>query len=436
MAAKTYRLYVIDSSITGNLGRAVMKAVERSAPVGSLYLVAMNFQNFVQTLNQLSTPAEIQRRGKIADLTVIAHGGVAGSFRLGPNLVGHDEFNSVATPFLALAPGARIDVIRCASALPSTGEDRRSLYKTIGRSLLPAGGRVGGTADDVEFSDGGGARLMRGAAPVGGHYPTRFHSLELLKQVPQEAEGLTTHTVRFGDRFWHLNRDYGYRDPQDFTNEVMTLNPGIDFTRLRPGQQVTVPTRAGPAPRLGPPWALSQRQALRRATPPPAASQMGALAQIRNALERTPWAERIVEPPQFFGPRTDAIGALERMERAAREQERRRQWLSQIRNQLDRRPTTLSAGGQPANLLRSLGQRLEASGSIAAPPMNDMSAIGALGRLEQQAEQRERTERWLEGIRQQLDRRPARSAPSTLAQLGRLLQPGRQPWQPPWRPPG
>jgi len=447
---KTYRLYVVDTSIGPNLRAAVHKAIDNSAPKGSLLLPATSFQNLTQKLGQLSKQEEIAIRGRISDVTIIAHGGEAGSFHMGRDLVGHTDFDRVKKPFAALAEGAHIDIIRCTalgSQPASTPEDRRSLYKKIGQALLPGGGRVSGTADDVWFSDGGGVLLTHPKGgqhvPVGGRYPTQYHSLEVLKRVPQEAEEQVFHRVRGGDRVWYLAQDYGYRNPEDFVREVETLNPGINFKRLQPGQAIKVPTRVGVPAVLSEPYALRQREAMRTTfTPIPSTLQ-----RLREALERTPGP-----PPAAAIRGLGTMSVLQRMQREAAERERTQAWLKNVQQQLNRRPPATGAFrsqiGQVADQFKPHGMSTGLGGSGAFRSqislLNDQlkrtpdvwraptfDTTKTLERIEQDARDRQRTQDWLHRVDNQLNRRPAGGFRSQIGLLNEQLMRTPDAWRAP-----
>jgi peptidoglycan hydrolase-like protein with peptidoglycan-binding domain len=216
MTSAEQRFYVLDSSIEGTLRQAAKKAIANAAPLGSRFLPTEKtggFDDLREKLRELSEPDQIRENGKISDMTIVAHGYAGGVFSLGDDFVTEGKLDEIDGPFDVFADHARIDIVRCASStLPIEESDRRSLYRKVGEKLLPRGGRVCGTKNDVEFSWGGGVRLTKpgsgGNVPLGGSYPTTFHSLEYLKYNPQECEEIpgpnessrVYRTLRYGDR--------------------------------------------------------------------------------------------------------------------------------------------------------------------------------------------------------------------------------------------
>ena len=252
-----YRLYVIDGSIKPRLRDSITKAIKRSVPTGANFtgVVATGFTNLTQELGKLSKPEHIAKHGHITDLIIVAHGDLAGSFNMGRDkMVAHQEFDKLAQPFDAFASRARVHVLRCTSSglgqSLSTSEDRSSLYQKIGTKLLPRGGRVGGTINDVEFSAGGGVRLTRfqggNDVPVGGKYPSTFHSLELLLTKPQESVGIDwTYTVRHNDNLTKIARKHGVPVQALYGANRKRVGPNPNL--IHEGLKLVIPAGAGGA---------------------------------------------------------------------------------------------------------------------------------------------------------------------------------------------
>ena len=442
-----YQLVVIDNGIggrttpeapQGELRKAVIEAVARYAP-GSRYVVVDSFARFASTMRDLSRPERIAELGHVGDMTIIAHGGPQGGFHFGDEYVSEAQFSTIREPYDAFARHATIDLLRCVTVgtlgpadTPADRRHRRQVLRAIAASLLPDGGRVGGTADDVEFSSGGGVRLLTPArigglwqyVPRGGQYPTTYHSLGLLKRQPQESWAYTTHTLRAGDRVWYLADDYGFSDRGRFTEDVEFLNLDIDFEHLVAGQTIRVPTRAGPRPTLSPPYAAVQREARRPASSGGLTTREPLLRQLGGQVESTPSQPRRAE--RFGG----TIEALDRLQHQAEERERQQRLVQQWQQQLIRRPPSASQYGGPS-LLSDLGRHLQSMPPQPPAFTGFGGTMEALDRIQHQAEEREHQQRLVQQWQQQLDRRPfaagAFGGPSLLAQLGQQFGPMSQP---------
>jgi len=252
-----YRLYVVDGSIKPKLRKCITKAIKRSVPKGVSFtgVVATGFANFTKHLGELSKPEHIRKHGHITELIIIAHGDLAGSFNVGRDrMVGHQAFDKLTQPFDAFSSRAQVHVLRCTASglgqMLSTSSERTSLYRKIGSKLLPRGGSVSGTINDVEFSTGGGVRLTRFRkgkdVPLGGKYPTKFHSLELLLTKPQESTGIDwTYTVRHNDNLTKIARKHGVsvQALYDANRKRVGRNPSL----IHKGLKLVIPVGAGGA---------------------------------------------------------------------------------------------------------------------------------------------------------------------------------------------
>ncbi|NPV63651.1 MAG: LysM peptidoglycan-binding domain-containing protein [Methanotrichaceae archaeon] len=258
-----------------------------------------------------------------------------------------------------------------------------------------------------------------------------------IPKVETDATHYTAHQIRPGDRVWYLAEDYGYNDRKRFTEDVKKLNPDINVNSLRPGQTINVPTKIGIPKSLRPPYAFNANQPKRgnafsqpsqlrildqhltRIFSPPQAAPPSQLRLLNQQLMRTP------DPPTRM-PTFDSMDTLKRMEREAQERQNTQRWLQRTSDQLNRRPLT-GAAGTPPSTLRILDDHLRQTYTpeTRVPAFDTMDA---LRRLEREAQQRQDTQRWLSGIEQQLNRRPAAfsqmgtTAPSTLSRLDRHLR--------------
>jgi hypothetical protein len=188
-------------------------------------------------------------------------------------------------------------------------------------------------------------------------------------QADRDTGQFVKHTIRYGDRVWNLADNYGYGNRQQFVDDVWKLNPGIDFTRLMPGQVIRFPSKLR-TPRISAFNASSQE-----VISPPIVSQKW---MDQGLIERSHLGSLTSPRPQY-------------------------------------------ATSQPS-ILQTLSQRL---GKDYTPPYREptFSVMETLNRLEREGIERERTQQWLRNIQQQLDRRPysATSPPSALAQAARGL---------------
>jgi hypothetical protein len=264
-----------------------------------------------------------------------------------------------------------------------------------------------------------------------------FVPYQRIPNVETDASHYTAHKIRPGDRVWYLAEDYGYSDRKRFTEDVKKLNPAINFKTLRPGQTINVPTKIGVPESLRPPYAFDINQPKRGDTfsqpsqlrildqhltkifSPPPAAHLSQLHLLNQQLMRTP------NPPTRM-PTFDAIDALKKLEQEAQERQDTRRWLQRTSDQLNRRPLAVAAATPPSTL-RILDDHLR---QTYTPDIRTQAfdAMDALRWLERDAQQRRNTHRWLSGIEQNLDRRPAAfyqletTRPSTLSLLGRHLR--------------
>ncbi len=242
--------------------------------------------------------------------------------------------------------------------------------------------------------------------------------------VGTDAGQFTVHQIRHGDRVRYLAEDYGYADRDRFTADVERLNPGIDFTRLKPGQQIRVPTKIGVPFNLRVPWASSRGGALRTAgnaqgAPPTLFAVLGA------QLDRTP------SPAESGADRTvGSMASLERLERQVAQCEAQQRWLQQIDRDLSARTNVARTAGHDHSrastfdVLRSALDRTPSADRTRDFVLTNTNDL--LGRMERDAASREESRRFLDRVTREYGA-PARVTASaadrgnTLSYIGRGL---------------
>jgi hypothetical protein len=116
-----------------------------------------------------------------------------------------------------------------------------------------------------------------------------------IPKVDIHAPHYVSHMVRSGERVWYLADSYGYKDRKQFTEDIRRLNPGIDFTRLKPGQIINVPSKVK-NPKLDTPYALKTKPVKTTQSP----STIGSLQNLWQQGFAKSRPHQIVPPDKVF----------------------------------------------------------------------------------------------------------------------------------------